>query len=157
VSQVVTRQSFSRLPQIDRLIVRIIIFNFFRFSNAPFFNLGATGFCSKWRARAPRREPSEGCFSEPHLLASHTLCPNSILALFCLQVYHLQCTVYTPNVSIGPTSVHWILRRILRCLCLWGSEQRRHDIDYDVADDIIASPSPPPFRSCQMANHMAIE
>jgi hypothetical protein len=39
-----TRQYFSRLSQIDRLIVRLIIFKICRssFSNAPFLNLGQT-------------------------------------------------------------------------------------------------------------------
>jgi hypothetical protein len=87
-----TRQSFSRLSRIDRLIFRLIIFKICRFSNAPFFNLGATDFRDERLARSPRREPSEGCFSEPRLLASHPVCQNSISALFCLQVYHLQCT-----------------------------------------------------------------
>jgi hypothetical protein len=85
-----TRQSFSRLSQTDRLIVRLIIFKFCRFSNTPFLNLGATDFRSEWRARAPRRKLSEECFSEPRLPASHPDCQNSISALFCLQVYHLQ-------------------------------------------------------------------
>ncbi len=30
--------------------------------------------------------------SEPRLLASHPLCPNSFLGFLCLQVYQLQCT-----------------------------------------------------------------
>jgi hypothetical protein len=45
-----TRQSFSILSQIDRLIIRLFIFKNCRFSDAPFFNLGATGFRSEWRA-----------------------------------------------------------------------------------------------------------
>jgi hypothetical protein len=47
------------LSQIDLLIVRLIIFKICSFSNAPFLNLGATGFRSEWRARAPQRKPSK--------------------------------------------------------------------------------------------------
>jgi hypothetical protein len=75
-----TRQSFSRSSQTDHLI----IFKICRFSNALFLNLGATGFHCEWRARALRREPSEGYFSEPRLLASHPVCPNSFLGFLCL-------------------------------------------------------------------------
>ncbi len=66
--------------------------SFFNFAVSVTLNVlifTATDFCSEWRARAPRRKPSEGCFFEPRLLASHKVCPNSISALFCLHVYHL--------------------------------------------------------------------
>jgi hypothetical protein len=79
-------------PAHRRVIVRLIIFKICRFSNALFLNLGATGFHCESRARAPRRESSEGCFTEPRLLASHPFCPNSFLGFLCLQVYQLQCT-----------------------------------------------------------------
>jgi hypothetical protein len=47
-----TRQSFLRLSQIDRLIVRlIIIFKICRFSNALFLNLGAKSTASGGPAR----------------------------------------------------------------------------------------------------------
>ncbi len=99
----------------DPLIVRLIIFKICRSSNAPFLNLGATGFRSEWRARAPRREPSEGCFSEPRLqvLASHPVCQKSISALFCLQRVSPTSTVYCQMLAFGTTFVHWVLRRIL--------------------------------------------
>ncbi len=102
-----TRQSFSRLSQIDRLIVRLIIFKICRFSNAPFLNLGVTGFRSKWRAGAPQREHSEGCFSEPRLLASRPLCPNSISVLFYLK--RVLTTVYCQMLAFGTTFLHLIL------------------------------------------------
>jgi hypothetical protein len=73
----------------DRLTVqvRLFIFKICRFSNKLFLSLGATGLRSEWRARAPRRENSEGCFSKPRLLASqpeYRYCSG-------YKVYHLQC------------------------------------------------------------------
>jgi hypothetical protein len=53
---------------------------------------------------------SEGCFSEPRLLASrHPLCPNSISVLLCLQ--SVLTTVYCQMLAFGTTLalVHLIL------------------------------------------------
>jgi hypothetical protein len=101
-----TRQSFSRLSQIDKLIVRLIIFKICRFRNALFLNLGPTGFHSEWRARAPRREPSEGCFSEPRLLAQSAQIHFSDFSAY--KFINFTGSVLQ-NVRICSTFVHWIL------------------------------------------------
>jgi hypothetical protein len=59
-----TRQSFSRLSQIDRLIVRLIIFKICGFSNALFLNIGATGFHSDgWPLRLGVNLPKDASLS----------------------------------------------------------------------------------------------